>query len=445
MRLPGEHLRADVGKRRVLFLCLSYVEVDNFLPMLHVLSRHSPEVEPLILVCDSNRGGVETDLMVALLGKFTVLLPHQYLAGGRFSFWLQRLLSRLGESLYLPAIKSPLPGIRRIYELSRRLYFFLTTREEGGQPHDGRKVNSLILSAEMMRIVHETKSSALGGLLRRIVDVGASPIFVCPETFDQWNEVLEFAGVSEGAARGVDAFLSRGVTTKLAPTVPLERVVPIGSPRYSKEWVERLHAHRLGEGSESGGAQWVNLLYIPGKGSAAFSGIQTHMEAADNLVLSVLERYESVRITIKIHPRGANRFASKIASSIHRNRIIVADRTTDSARLTQSCDLLVTTGSSFMAHALWLGIPVVLVAEWTRAYDRSFLLSELCYGQDRLDSVVSALVRGERVTTRENADTLAQIFQCGLQDADYTTHLANKLHGLVVERGSVSRDAGSDS
>ncbi|MBF0126436.1 MAG: hypothetical protein HQM02_04410, partial [Magnetococcales bacterium] len=170
------------------------------------------------------------------------------------------------------------------------------------------------------------------------------------------------------------------------------------------------------------------LLFLPSKGSnSSFPGLD--LSGDDRFVFGLLERFPTLRLIIKPHPKTRGRYQNYHDFTPHGERVTLFQSEMDSSLLASLADGMVTSCTTFVPHLLWLRKPVILLDEWTGRYDRSLMYSGFCHRRDEAIQLLERMQRGQGVQPKVTGEGLAALFQLGVVEG-YEEVLVNRLAAI---------------
>lgn len=411
-----------------LFVCLSYVELDNFLPVfVKVRSQTSGRVLIQSLMAPS------TDLMTPMVSNFVSsveLSDPMDLATpsfwSRLALFCQRQYSRrtnANKNWWISLIN-------KLFRFGDRLCRKKLKIESFSPP-------ALVLSESIHEGLNDNRWNlgSIGVFFKNLLDDSSVTKIIFPDTFDQWNEKSEFFLANEQTVRTSNIFLSRGEQTKVNSIVPIAKIINLGAPRYSKFWCEKLDKLFLSSTSKLYSPKGLKVLYVPIKISPGLpASTAEDIEANDRSVFELLDRHEGLQIWVKPHPRlrGAGYEKEKISrftSSLERVQVI--DHLTDTSELASHADIIISPGSSFIPHCLWLGKPVILLDEWAKRGGYSFTFDKFCHSINDFDEIIDGVISRVTFLTPGKKKEMEDFFQLGLSSEDYKENLEKIASQLV--------------
>ncbi len=393
----------------------NYVEVDNTLPIIHAIAKHLPHIQQRVLLLHPNRDPVSSPLTTQLLGEVPLLLPHEFLRGPTWAKWITSLLAR--------------------WQIRKKDYRKLIMKLFRFDEEQFNSCDYLLITANTLSTVTQQTSTIPTNLLDKLhplVYDKIGKIFVYTEAYDQFHELLEFFNFDFNFTTQVKQFLSRGDPKKIDPAIPTERLLAIGTPRYSGYWIDhitRLAHEKLPTPLIRGPKQGVVLLFLPSKASRlSFEGLDLSQD--DQMVFSLLDQFKDLRVIIKPHPKTKGRYQDFNRMTPHGDRVTLFQNDVDSATLAAHADLMVTSGTSFVPHFLWLGKPVVLLGEWSKQYAHTMMYADFCYQRAEIFDMIQQLQAGKPIPTKISKTELANIFQLG-RTTDFESHLVHQLANTI--------------
>lgn len=410
-----------------LFVCLSYVELDNFLPLfVKMRSQISDRVRIQSLMTPS------TDLMTPMVSNFVsseelsdsmdLVSPSFW---SRLALFCQRRISRKANA-----------NKNWLISLSNKLFRFGDRLCRKKLKIETFSPRALVLSESIHEGLNDNRWNLgpIGDFFKNLLDDSSVKKIIFPETFDQWNEKPEFFLANERTVRTSDFFLSRGEQVKVNSIVPSAKTINLGAPRYSKFWCDQLAEFFLSSKSELYSSKGLKVLYVPIKISPGLpASIAEDIEAHDRLVFELLDRHEGLQVWVKPHPRlrGAGyekEKISKFTSSLERVQVI--DHLTDTSELASHADIIISPGSSFIPHCLWLGKPVILLDEWAKRAGYSFTFQNLCFPIEAVDDVVEEVLSGATSLSSDKENEMQSFFQLGMDCRKYEEFLGTTMMEL---------------
>jgi hypothetical protein len=410
-----------------LFVCLSYVELDNFLPLfVKMRAGISDRVRIQSLKTPS------TDLMTPMVSNFVssdeLSDPMDLATPG---FW-----SRL--ALFCQKKSSRKANAKKNWwiSLSDKLFRFCDRLCRKKLKIESFSPRALVLSESIHEGLNDNRWNLgpIGDFFKKLLDDSSIKKIIFPETFDQWNEKLEFLLANERTVRTSDFFLSRGEQGKVNSIVPSAKTINLGAPRYSKFWCDQLAEFFLSSKSELYSSKGLKVLYVPIKISPGLpASTAEDIEAHDRSVFELLDRHEGLQVWVKPHPRlrGAGYEKKKISrftSSLERVQVI--DHLTDTSELASHADIIISPGSSFIPHCLWLGKPVILLDEWAKCGGYSFTFQNLCFPIEAVDDVVEEVLSGATSLSSDKENEMQSFFQLGMDCRKYEEFLGTSMMEL---------------
>ena len=424
MRKEDELPFSPVG---CLFVCLSYVELDNFLPLfVKMRSEMSGNVRIQSLKTPS------IDLMTPMVSNFVssdeLSDPMDLATPG---FW-----SRLALFCQKKSYRKANANKNWLISLSDKLFRFCDRLCRKKLKIESFSPRALVLSESIHEGLNDNRWNLgpIGDFFKKLLEDSSVKKFIFPDTFDQWNEKPEFFLANENTVRTSDFFLSRGEQGKVNSIVPSAKTVNLGAPRYSKFWCDQLSEFFSLSKSELYSSKGPKVLYVPIKISPGLpASTAADIEAHDRSVFELLDRHERLQVWIKPHPRlrGAGYEKEKISrftSSLERVQVI--DHLTDTSELASHADIIVSPGSSFIPHCLWLGKPVILLDEWAKRGGYSFTFQNLCFPIEDIDAVVEEVSTGSSSLSLDKEKEMQSFFQLGLDCRKYEEFLDSILMEL---------------
>lgn len=440
---------------RILYVCTCMVEADNFLPLIHAVRESSgvddaPRQE--ILVLDMHTRSLGTPLVRRVMAGGRVFAVPAALGLRGWRRTAAGLLSRASAAAEGMLQRGGGVFVQRVVGRTEKLLRLLLERllrntptPEEGEPYDfSVMAEGLYANGLNPERRGELRYRVLHDLVHRNVETGRTRLVLMPETYDQWVNRPEYAGVRREVVHAAHRLFSRGDAARRDTAVPFDRAVAVGSPRYSEEWCRMAKAaapepavpplKRPVPAAEAEGElkRELRVLYLPLKISGGTPGATAETIAEhDRFVFGLLERYDDLRILLKPHPRGWRLYADVSRLTPRPERVTLLPRTTDTCSAARAADLMVTGGTSFVPHMLWTGRPVVLLDDWAVREGWSFVYAPFCSGPDDIDGILDGLRDSLRDGASDTAGgpdpdlrrELEKFFQCGLSGKDYDSRL----------------------
>jgi hypothetical protein len=399
-----------------LFVCLSYVELDNFLPIFVKMrseTSHNLRIQSLKTA--------SADLMTPMVSNFVSsveLSDPMDLATP--SFW-----SRV--ALFCQRQYSRRTNANKNWwiSLSNKLFRFGDRLCRKKLKIESFSPRALVLSESIHEGLNDNRWNLgpIGDFFKNLLEDSSVTKIIFPETFDQWNEKPEFFHTNERMLKMSDFFLSRGEQGKVNSIVPIAKTINLGAPRYSKFWCDQLAEFFLSSKSELYSSKGLKVLYVPIKISPGLpASTAEDIASHDRSVFELLDRYEGLQVWVKPHPRlrGAGYEKEKISKlTSSSDRIKVIDHLTDTSELASHADIIISPGSSFIPHCLWLGKPVILLDEWAKRGGYSFTFQSLCFPIEEVDGLLEQVLTGKTSLSVEKEKKMRSFFQLGMDCCKY--------------------------
>ena len=410
-----------------MFLCRSYVELDNFLPLfVKMRSEFSGVCKIQSLVSTS------CDLMTPMVSRFVstnelhdpsdIFVPNIWTMLARFfsnDFFRK---PRHNKYIFIKIIGKLFSVCERICRKKIKI--------------KSAKPSILILSEGNHKGLQGDNwdIGSLSQYFNDLIDDSSVSKLIFPETFDQFNERPEFDTANERTVETSNFFLSRGQRGKVNSIVPSEKILNVGVPRYSSFWCEQLDEYFASRKSEPHNPREIKLLYVPIKTSPGppISTAET-IANQDRLVFELLEKNQNMQIWVKPHPKthGAGYEETKLLKyTKYVDRVKVIDNLTDTSELASHADIIISPGSSFIPHCLWLGKPVILLDEWAKRVGYSFTFQSLCFPVDAVEDVLKDISSGMFSLTKAKEKEMQSFFQLGMDCPKYEKFLSSIMKKL---------------
>ena len=411
-----------------LFVCLSYVELDNFLPLFVKMRSQIPDrvrIQSLMTL--------STDLMTPMVSNFVsseeLSDPMDLVSP---SFW-----SRLALFCQRRISRKAIANKNWLISLSNKLFRFGDRLCRKKLKIETFSPRALVLSESIHEGLNDNRWNLgpIGDFFKNLLDDSSVKKIIFPETFDQWNEKPEFFLANERTVRASDFFLSRGEQGKVNSIIPSAKTINLGVPRYSKFWCDQLAEFFLLNKSKLYSPKGLKVLYVPIKISPGLpASTAEDIEAHDRSVFELLDRHEGLQVWVKPHPRlrGAGYEKEKISRfTSYLERVEVIDHLTDTSELASQADIIISPGSSFIPHCLWLGKPVILLDEWAKRGGYSFTFSKFCYSINDIDEIIDGVISKVNFLTSGKKKEMEDFFQLGLSSEDYNENLEKIASQLI--------------
>lgn len=408
-------------------MCRSYVELDNFLPLyVKMRSKFSGTVRVQSLITSPN------ELLTPMVSKF---VPPSELFGPMDlvvpNFWSKLSMFIQSNWLHKVSIKNNI-----FKEIRKKILSFCDRicRKKFNINCDAPAL--LVLSESNFKGLKndDWKIGSLSEYFNTLIENPAVYKIIFPETFDQWNEKPEFFLANERIVKMSDFFLSRGEQTKLNSIVPSAKTINIGAPRYSKFWCDQLAEFFLSSKSELYSSKGLKVLYVPIKISPGLpASTAEDIEAQDRLVFELLDRHEGLQVWVKPHPKtyGIGYEKNKLFDyTKHVERISVFDNSTDTSELAYHSDIIISPGSSFIPHCIWLDKPVILLDEWAKRSGYSFTFENLCFSIKDIDHILGEVALNKSFLTTQKQKEMQSFFQLGMDCRQYEEFLSSTMNKL---------------
>ncbi|MFC1891402.1 hypothetical protein ACFLZT_03320, partial [Thermodesulfobacteriota bacterium] len=213
------------------------MEVDNFLPIFDYLQKNRPDVSQQICILQAHTGTILTKLVLNYVPPHQIISCLDLLYNPKSRL---RILKKL--AVFISIIERFQLTIhnwflRRIFARLVHVLYLLLERNVP-EPKKSIHCDYLILSGDILANInktanHKTTKNVWYRFFRQTTLNSDIKKILIPETFDQWNEVLEFEGKPGDIFRHVNQVLSRGDSVKEKNClIPKEKIINIGSPRY---------------------------------------------------------------------------------------------------------------------------------------------------------------------------------------------------------------------
>ena len=402
---------------KVGFVCRNVVEADNLLPLIHLLDTRFPGVALSVLLLHPNREPLETPLLRHHLRSIPLRLPHRFFQGPALLSAALEILARLGR-------------LKKGY--ARWIGRWFRVDPGAWRPDDLLFVTHSTLQAVLEASPDAADGPGILGPLRGLLSGEGPRIILCTETVDAFHEIQEYAGLTPALDDAAFRLLSRDPGGNLCGQASRDKTVAVGAPRYSRAWVERLHALASGPLAHHrppAAADSPALLYLPTKYAKAYHDVD--LKSMDRFVLDLLVHHPRWRLIIKPHPKTLGTYRKIRQETEHGDRITVFERDIDTALLVAATQAVITPGTSFVPHALWAGRPVVLLDGWAGPYGLSYIFSGLCHGPGEVHTLLDAILDGATPAKLGAVATLERLFQLGLDGPAYARHLEERMAELV--------------
>ena len=201
------------------------------------------------------------------------------------------------------------------------------------------------------------------------------------------------------------------------------RVIDIGWPRYSESWCCKLSAVKDARNQEHLPNVTSGMLYIANKASPPEPWAFEYVELQNDFVRRALHTLKCGVCFLKRHPKcNVNAAVWARLLSLDKNIVPVpAGRPT--FEVLNDAKVIVTAGSSFIPHALWLDKAVLLLPNWARKMNRRFVYEKYCSSFDE-DDEVGEFQKKKLVAHRTDLEC---DFQLGLSSGAYEIELKKKV------------------
>lgn len=415
-------------------MCRSYVELDNFLPIyVKMRSEFSGTVRVQSLITSPN------ELLTPMVSKF--VSPNELY--GPMDLVVPNFWSKL--SMFIQANWS--------YKTNCKSTIFNKIRKKILSFCDllCRKKFNINCDAPALLVLSESnfngfknddwKIGSLSEYFNSLIENPAVFKIIFPETFDQFNERLEFSGVTDRIAQKSKFFLSRGEKGKVNSIVPNTKTINIGSPRYSKFWCDSISQIFSTQSRINSSTAGLNVLYVPIKHSnGPPASTAEDIDIQDRYVFELLDKHQNIQIWVKPHPKtyGIGYEKNKLFDyTKYAERISVFDNSIDTSELAYHSDIIISPGSSFIPHCIWLGKPVILLDEWAKRSGYSFTFENLCFSIKDIDRILEDVILKKSFLTSEKQKEMQSFFQLGMDCHKYEEYLSltmNKLGNTIFNK-----------
>lgn len=417
---------------RIAFFATAIVELDNFMPIYDALKRQRPDLTLDIIALHYGVGFLQSPFFAKHIASANQHTIFDYIASG-VPRVLLRVLSRVLSLLHLRKARKKSSYPERLLSGFARaaVQYVVGSLESGSCNRALGKYDLWVMSPGIIGKIKRREIRYFQGL----IDWKESfyeKVVLCPETFDQWNEVEEHAGASDlFNLTSVFAVLSRGDETKRAKFPGRTRIFNIGAPRYSEYWCRTLDQFYRVEPIKNQAKKFIEILYLPIKPSPPEPWMIEVITRMDREVFDLIDTYLDVRVTVSPHPRTFNVYADAGTRVRDTTRLIVREINKDTAEMASKADICVTGGTSFIPHLLWLGVPVVLRDEWAEKLGQTFVLADACLKWPQIAVLIeSTRARNASVETNMRL-RLRELFQCGLDSEGYQKYLGEQLDSIL--------------
>ena len=413
----------------ILYLSTAIVEVDNFLPIYVELKKKTKQQDICVLAFHSEI--LNTSLIRNHVKKNNIINSINFFNINPIINTMLHQLSILSSILHRVNMRYPIYLFSKLSGLSIFLLKYLLNKYcHRVKENPPLKYDWVILSEGIYQSILDfdklqDPKKILHFPFQSIINNNKIKKVVFPETFNQWNEVVEFNNVSSTMIDQSTFFLSRGQQKKRWARIPKRKYVDIGVPRYSKYWVKILNNVNPSIKFDTDG--FLRILYLPNKKSPVFPKVEKWIEKMNREVFGLLETYPDIYLIVKPHPRTWSDYLNVKRFTRYIERVRSFNRNTDTASLASACDIIITHGTSFVGHALWIEKPVVLLDEWANAYNKSFIYKNFCYSLNELPLLFDSIHCKKSINKKHSQKDLEEFFQCGKSDVEYKKCLSSQL------------------
>jgi len=444
-------------RHNVVFLCNTYVEVDNFLPLIYFLRRNLPELSQRICILKPDKSDLETSLLSTLLDSIELITTSHLLSPKL------RVIVKLLEAITI-RIKNVAETNKHNSTYSLHRFLVRTTLYL-------RKIFILLGRADIRRIGQFDVVVAAPGiydaiinpakfgsvrrvethLLRNIFEMPKLLKVMLPETYDQFLPGFsQTIVVDSNIMKKMDwVLLNSDKETESNPNyhthVDVDKSLVIGCPRYSESWCLEINDLVCKDNQrmiEDTGV--INVLYLPMRTTDTFPKYSSEENTRlETIVIELVHRHKQIKLLVKPHPKVTTpfRFWSNVPESLH-DRIEIFGSHTDTAQLMCRTDLIITPGTSVIAHYLWENKPVILFGNWLREQGYRYVYEPWCFTEKDIPVVLNQLKSGiTNVAANPNTKSeMIDFFQLGLASENYQEMLVSNFRKIFQSHhNSMSR------
>jgi|SaaInlStandDraft_4_1057021.scaffolds.fasta_scaffold02821_2 hypothetical protein len=414
-------------KKNITFLLIvkSKVEVDNYLPMISILSEMDNTNVSLLLL-DFQTKKIQSSFNNSILSKVDVITLYSltkkniYIA---LTYYVYNILMLININFLSRATNFIQKKINRV------LWLFIKNNNKYSLSLD---IDCLITTPNIYSALQLDKYPGSQFLFNKISSKKILKVCMA-ETFDQFNEMKEFEDVSNRLEKFCDMFISTSAfnnNLNVSKKITVKKILHIGSPRYSKFWCDKINNHYANKNFAMSRKN-INILYLPNKlcnalpKSTLFDLDKQHL-----VILKLLELKKNIRVYVKTHPKVSILYYQKLFKKQNNNNVVFLPGGEDTSFYLQKSDIVITPGTSYIPHCLWAEKPVVLLDEWCTKQGYTFIYENLCYDIHEVDNLIDKFMNKELLQDKEKFRELSSSFECGVQSDLYNHFLQNKIRLL---------------
>ena len=377
----------SISKKNILFIVKSKVETDTYLPIISFLVKNkNNKVSTLIL--DIHIDSISSPFNDTILSKTNIFTIYNLVKSTIFIDLLYYLYCFL---LNIKKIFNTSTKVNSLMlSLKRKITSLIRIQDNASISFDS---HSIISSPAIYRSILFSNYQAYSSIKNSIYN--DTNFKICMhETFNQFNEYELYSGNDEEVNRVCDLFISHGESSQglgVSSLIPKEKIINIGSPRFSKFWCKKIDDFYINEQFIDNDG-YINILYLPmktslGRPESSVEDLKVH----NNIVINLLERYDDIKVFIKTHPKADvsnyRNFFQK-TNIDNNNRIYFLPNKFDSSSFVNSIDMMLTPGTALVPHFLWSDKPSVLLGECYAKQGYTFIYKDLCFSEIDINRVI---------------------------------------------------------
>lgn len=367
------------SKRKVLFIILSYVELDNFLPIIAGMKNCNKLFEVDILYLGFDTSIFETNFFRSVYSNKKILRPTNSIDSSfvriifDINFYIFNFLYYLTKWKFLLHILRIIED--SLIQIIPKKYIKLD--------NFFNKFDYYFSRLGVIDLIQgDVKRKGMNSSLHKKISWKKSyynKLILCYETFNQYRGNKEYSEVREFKdkkyMKKIPFVLSQGLKgNRDISFFKKSAIIDIGCPRYSEHWCNRLDEFYTKSSKLKTDS---NLLYIANKASPNEKWAYDYIISQNNYTIKYAELERFKNLLIKKHPR--NNISLKYWKNLRSKAVTCSFvDNLETSFLISKCNTLITAGSSVIPHALWLNKKVILLPDWAKYLGNTFIFSDFC-------------------------------------------------------------------